>query len=71
MTITIDDADDDFQAKVFIAAKMLIDANFVLFDDAWTMVSSVSSKHLLNAATTYHLVSLFCNLLLQRMSYLT
>ena len=47
MTITIDDADDDFQAKVFIAAKMLIDANIVLFDDAWTMVSSVSFKQLL------------------------
>ena len=33
--------DDDFGTKALIAAKKLIDANIVLFDDAWTIVSSV------------------------------
>ena len=55
----------------FIAAKMLIDANIVLFDDTWTtMVSSVSSEQLL--IQQQHAFSYFSgNLLLQRMSYLT
>ena len=33
--------DDAFRTKALIAAKKLIDANIVLFDDAWTIVSSV------------------------------
>ena len=33
--------DDAVVTKVLIAAKKLIDANIVLFDDAWTIVSSV------------------------------
>ena len=36
-----DDDDDALGTKVLIAAKKLIDANIVLFDDAWTIVSSV------------------------------
>ena len=36
-----DDEDDAVGTKVLIAAKKLIDANIVLFDDAWTIVSSV------------------------------
>ena len=38
LTIAIDDVDDFNQG--FIAAKKLIDANIVLFDDAWTIVST-------------------------------
>ena len=43
-TSLIDEFEDDDDAvgtKVLIAAKKLIDANIVLFDDAWTIVSSV------------------------------
>ena len=41
-TSLIDEFEDDaVGTKVLIAAKKLIDANIVLFDDAWTIVSSV------------------------------
>ena len=42
-TSLIDESENDYAVgtKALIAAKKLIDANIVLFDDAWTIVSSV------------------------------
>ena len=57
--------DDAVVTKVLIAAKKLIDANIVLFDDAWTTVSSVFiliKKAAENAAASFILISYLSHL---------